>query len=609
MCNAKKLETTAMWANDGKQMIPTAVYGSVIIGIPATVVAIAYQFPLLGVVMGVMMWSYIATNFLGMRPKFMKYGGFVKSDKKPVSKRVAVIGAGPVGLVTLKELTDAGHNVSCFEGSNTVGGTFASCYKSAKLTSSPFVTAFSDYPPKKTDHDHYPAKVYVEYLSNYAKNFSVYEKIRFNTMVKKVQLNKKTGQSTITVTDITTGTSTTEVFDYVAVCSGLHVKPNIPVIKGVETFKGKIVHSKDYDTPDEFKGKNVVVIGLGETSADVAAEIGDCASTAFLSSRSGAFVVSRKNYETGLNNDYDSNRLRYSLPKWLHNLSADAMRSAKYYSGLMSEGEIVEFQLLKASKKGAFSQFATKSDHFIPRLVNGSLKLVSQVEKIEGSKVTFTDGNVMENCDAILLCTGFDTSGSLFGNIETEGAEESVSTCSCPSQMYKYMFPVTQPGLAFLGTARPHIGAIPPIAEIQARCVAKVVSGELLLPSEDEMKAEISTVSSVQERDFDGRLKTLVNWIPYSDSLAEAVGCKVGGDMWLKDPKLAFKMLTGPFSAAHFRLVGTEAKPEIARDTIMSLPTSMPVREICWYFSLHVFSSLFRLGGANQCTRTACTSF
>ena len=608
MCNIKKLEKQNVWGDDVQQTLPLMLHIAVTVGIPLVLSLMGWQFPIIGLAMGIMIVSYVVFNFMGIRLKSMQYGEFIKTNKN-VSKRVAVIGAGPVGLVTLKELTDAGHSVTCFEGSDTVGGTFAHCYKSARLTSSPFVTAFSDFPPPEGDHHHYPAKVYVKYLEKYAKEFNVFGNIKFNSMVTKVSLDDKTGKSTVIVTDYSTGCSTTETFDYVAVCSGLHVKPNIPVMSGVESFKGQIVHSKDYVSPDEFKGKNVIVVGLGETSADVAAEIGDNANVAFLSSRSGAFVVSRKNPSTGLNNDYDSNRLRYSLPKWLHNLSADMVRSAKYYSGVMSPHDIVEYELLKSSKKGAFSQFATKSDHFVPRIVNGSLKLVSQIDKIEGSTVTFTDGNVMNNCDAILLCTGFDTSGSLFGNIQTEGAASSVSTCNCPSQMYKYMFPVSQPGLAFLGTARPHIGAIPPIAEVQARCLAKVISGELELPSEELMMKDIAVANDIQQRDFDGRLKTLVNWIPYSDSLAEAIGCRVSAALWFSDPALAFKMLTGPFTAAHFRLTGPNAKPDIARNTIMSLPTSMPAKDICWYFSLHLVSSIVRLGGLSQCTRTACTSF
>lgn len=65
---------------------------------------------------------------------------------------MAVIGAGPAGLATAKELLEEGHEVVCFERGEQVGGVFGYreeggvVWESCRLTSSRALTAFSDYP-------------------------------------------------------------------------------------------------------------------------------------------------------------------------------------------------------------------------------------------------------------------------------------------------------------------------------------------------------------------------------------------------------------------------------------------------------------------------------
>ena len=62
-------------------------------------------------------------------------------------KSILCVGAGPSGLVTLKELRSHGiANVKCYEGSSDIGGAFSKAYDDAVMTSSNLLTAFSSYP-------------------------------------------------------------------------------------------------------------------------------------------------------------------------------------------------------------------------------------------------------------------------------------------------------------------------------------------------------------------------------------------------------------------------------------------------------------------------------
>ena len=56
----------------------------------------------------------------------------------------------------------------------------------------------------------------------------------------------------------------------VAVCSSLHVTPNIPVIEGIDNVP-KVMHSSEFKKRKEFGvGKHVMIVGSGETAMDIA---------------------------------------------------------------------------------------------------------------------------------------------------------------------------------------------------------------------------------------------------------------------------------------------------------------------------------------------------
>lgn len=57
--------------------------------------------------------------------------------------------------------------------------------------------------------------------------------------------------------------------DAVAVCSGLHVKPDIPSLKGIENVS-VVMHSSEFKSRSDFgEGKNVMILGAGETAMDL----------------------------------------------------------------------------------------------------------------------------------------------------------------------------------------------------------------------------------------------------------------------------------------------------------------------------------------------------
>ncbi|OCT52237.1 Dimethylaniline monooxygenase [Cladophialophora carrionii] len=223
--------------------------------------------------------------------------------------RVAIIGAGPGGLVTLKYLLEASQRfhvapieAKIFEAQDGIGGTFRyRTYPEGEMVSSKFLTTFSDFRIPKGrfpsgDNDFLQLEEYVDYLEDYADHFKLRPHINLNTKVTNVRRAK--GGKGHVVTYTSPGGRTEEwACDAVAVCTGLHVETVVPDIPGIEKVP-TVLHSSQYKSREIFKeGSNVVILGVGETAMDMAYfAVTSPVKTVTLSHR-GGFVLAPKHVE------------------------------------------------------------------------------------------------------------------------------------------------------------------------------------------------------------------------------------------------------------------------------------------------------------------------
>ncbi|KAK5995551.1 Monooxygenase ptmN [Cladobotryum mycophilum] len=189
--------------------------------------------------------------------------------------RVAIIGGGPSGIVQLKVLTEAHQRfpvspfeVRLFESHNRIGGIFSHhVYEEAELVSSKYLTAFSDFRPRPDDPDFFSSDRYLEYLEEYASHFDLWPYINLNTWVKSIR--RGTNSEHIVTYQTADGETTEWECDAIAICSGVHSVPNMPNLPGAEHVP-VVMHSADFKSREQFgKGKTVMVIGSGETGADM----------------------------------------------------------------------------------------------------------------------------------------------------------------------------------------------------------------------------------------------------------------------------------------------------------------------------------------------------
>jgi dimethylaniline monooxygenase (N-oxide forming) len=502
---------------------------------------------------------------------------------------VVVIGAGPVGLAVVKECLEQGLNVQCFETKDGLGGVYrydrvnpGGVYKTARLTSSPWVTAFSDFPPPSSSSTHYTHEEYLAYLEAYADHFHLKSRIFFRHNVVKLE-PAEVGWK-LTVRDDQSSDLRTLECARVAICAGLHQRGMLPALPGIDSFTGEIRHVASYKEASEYQGKTVVVSGLGESGADIAYELSSVASKTLLSIQRGKFVIPRVNPLTGMANDYDTNRIRNATPIYLRDSFMSLRRWLCSYMGKHSAVSAVRYRLLQVSETGATSQTATKSDDFVDAILGKKIELRHKISRFENDSVVFSDG-AREAVDVILVAQGYRPE---FPFLHLPAGTEARH----PSRLFVHMFhPDIGDSLAFCGFARPAIGAIPPVGELQARLFAQLAAGHRVLPGKAEMLKGIEFDLRRNAARFPklDKENTVIAWIPYMDRLAGLIGCRPDPWKLLRSPVLMWKVAAGATTGAQYRLHGTGAA-EVARKTVLSMPRGHGLAEVLAMLGLHFWS-------------------
>ncbi|CAL1544597.1 unnamed protein product [Lymnaea stagnalis] len=407
---------------------------------------------------------------------------------------------------------------------------------------------FSDFPPPEDFPPFLTHRKVLEYFRLYAKRFDLLRHIRFGsevTLVTKCEDYDASGRWRVEHTSISDGkvVQAAEVFDGVMVCNGHHSVPYVPEIPGLDNFKGLVMHSHSYKDAGLFHGKRVVILGLGNSAADIACDLARGSEQVYLSSRRGAWIVPRTAF-WGLPADMLANsRVVFSLP----------LRLLDWCVQIQANFRIDHDTYGLRPKHGVLNCHPTINDELPIHLVSGRVLTRSKISRVEESGVWFHDDNVFCPCDAIILATGYDYRVDFV-------APDAVQVVNNRTRLYKYVFPphLSHPTLAMIGLIQA-IGAVMPIAEMQCRWYTKLVKGERQLPSRRMMEDDISKKEDSMKKLYLGsRRHTLQTfWIAYMDEVASQIGARP--NLWkivCTDPELALKCYLGPCLPAQYRLVG-----------------------------------------------------
>uniref|UniRef100_A0A803V8W2 Flavin-containing monooxygenase 5 n=1 Tax=Ficedula albicollis TaxID=59894 RepID=A0A803V8W2_FICAL len=427
----------------------------------------------------------------------------------------------------------------------------ASIYRSVIINTSKEMMCFSDFPiPDDFPNYMHNSKI-MEYFRMYARHFDLLRHIRFRTSVCRVSKRPDFASSgQWEVQTESEGKREAAVFDAVLVCSGHHTDAHLPLssFPGLEKFEGWYLHSRDYKSPQPFLGKQVVVVGIGNSGIDIAVELSHTAKQVFLSTRRGSWVLHRV-AKNGYPFDFSyisrfTQLLQNLLPPNISSFLLERELNARFDHTLYG---------LKP-KHRIFDQHPTVNDDLPNRIISGRVRVKPNVQEFTETSAIFEDGT-KEDIDAVVFATGYSFSFPFL--------EGCVKVVENQIPLYKYVFPpdLEKPTLAFIGLVQP-LGAIMPISELQCRWATRVFKGLQGLPPPADMLAEITqTKQRMAERYVKSQRHTIqVDYIPYMDELACQLGVKPSLlTLFLTDPKLAVEVALGPCTPYQYRLRGPGA--------------------------------------------------
>lgn len=502
--------------------------------------------------------------------------------------KAIVVGAGPGGIVALKELVEAGVGpVVCLDRGDGVGGLFRGGYDGLYLTSSAAFSMFSDFPPPDGRHSAFWTKAEAQdYWNGYATKFGLYPLIRFGVDVAAAEPRAEGGWRLDCGNRVLT-------CDHLVVATGNNVFPSVPDWAATAD-KVEVIHSSDYREPGPFRGRSVLIVGGGESASDITLEIAQVAARTWVSLRRGpGWVVPRLRGELAA--DISTHRGFWSLPHTCGTRVSSALIAADRRRSRTAPvlGEVAKLNAQVASPYGIRGVFGTKSLGLPTAIADHGTEVVGAVAEVQdgGRRIVMADGRSIDGVDAILLATGYRS--------RVPFLPEPLRQFD-PRRMFKNVFhPELGASLAMVGYARPTFGSQFPVMEIQARLVARVIAGRQALPSVAAMAAVIRADDAVLAEQFGptgDRVRGLVDYPRYMDEVAGLIGCRPR--VWrlaLTDPRLWLHVVYGPMQATQYRLHGPGAKLAEARRILMPMPVS-PFNHIVKAGLRETLRDLVRLG-------------
>lgn len=368
-----------------------------------------------------------------------------------------VVGAGPAGLAVAASLSRRGVRPSVVDRGSAVGDSWRSRYDRLRLHTPRVQSALPGMRIPKASGRWVSRDDFVRYLTDYAAHHGI--EPRFGTEVTRLDRDGDGWSAT-------TGEGVLRARQ-VVLASGYNRDPVPPSWPGADSFPGPLVHASAYTGPAAFRGRDVLVVGAGNTGAEVAADLAEGgAGRVWLAVRTPPNVIPRSLGPVpvtllGISLDYS--------PAWLAD-PLNRVLQRRFVGDLTPYG-------LPAPRAGVVAQARatgvtpTIDVGLIEQLRAGRVTPVAALERIEGREIVLADGTRLEP-DVVVAATGYTRGlqplvGHL-GVLDVRGQPAVHGARTAPGA----------PGMRFVGLSDPLKGLLLQI-NLDARSAARAVVRDL----------------------------------------------------------------------------------------------------------------------------------
>ncbi|MEE2829808.1 MAG: NAD(P)/FAD-dependent oxidoreductase [Myxococcota bacterium] len=367
---------------------------------------------------------------------------------------VLILGAGPAGLAVGACLKKAGIEPLILEKANQVGSTWHRHYRRLHLHTA---RRHSSLPlhPLPPDFPTFPSRQQVvDYLEDYSRTFDL--RPRFGTQVARVRRSEESWELTTDQGLFRAGS--------LVMATGYNRKPYRPSFVGMENFGGTILHSSEFQTGADFTGRRVLVVGCGNSGAEIALDLAEHGAIPSLVVRRPIHVTPRELLGT----PSQTSNIRLSvLPVPLADFLALAV--LRWVVGDLSSWGILRPKEGPNRQIWKYGRVPLIDVGTIDRIKDGTISVKPGVQEVGPRSVRFTDGEE-EPFDALVLATGYRTAlGDLL-----EDAEQLLNSRGQPHVFGEE----AAPGLFFVGYRNPPTGALREISLEAPRVARAIAQGE-----------------------------------------------------------------------------------------------------------------------------------
>jgi indole-3-pyruvate monooxygenase len=365
---------------------------------------------------------------------------------------VVIVGAGPAGLATAACLKRRGVDALVLEAGPSLAESWRHHYERLHLHTVRQQSSLPGFPFPK-DLPRYPSRAeVVSYLEAYAAHFGIAP--RMGEAVRRVRAAGDVGFVVESARAVYRAQA-------VVVAAGLNRQPNADRLPDQERFRGTVMHSREYRNAGRFAGQRVLIVGAGNTGAEIALDLAEGGARPTLALRSPVNVVPRD--FLGMPTQLTSIRM-YWLPLWLRDAIGRLVSRLAF-------GKLARFGLARPAL-GPLSSIELRGRvpvidvGTIAAIKRGAIAVKPGVTRFTETGATFADGSAAD-FDAAILATGYRP--ALAEIVDVPGVLNDDAS------------PVdrngggAQPGLYFVGYLQPATGLLRQIAR-DAEAVATAIA-------------------------------------------------------------------------------------------------------------------------------------
>jgi Flavin-binding monooxygenase-like len=295
----------------------------------------------------------------------------------------------------MKGLREQGLGVEGFERGSDVGGLWryendsglSAAYSSLRTNVSRPRMQYPSFAMPNAYGDFPSHREMAAYLGAYADAYGLRDSIRFRTRVERLE-PAAAGTWRVTLDD-----GSRRSHGAVVVATGLFWSPRLPFCPG--SFDGTVSHSHEYRTPEPYAGRRVLVVGAGQSAAEIAVEVSTVAERTFMSIRGGVHVIprwiGRRPYDAA--DIAPLNRMPWRLLNLIYGLRVTRALGARPASWPLPAHPPLE-------------GIPIVSSEFLPAVRRGDVVVKPAIDQLSGSSVHFMDESE-ERIDRIVYATGY----------------------------------------------------------------------------------------------------------------------------------------------------------------------------------------------------------